>query len=505
MPVPPRSTVRHTVSSPSRSLHSRGVLCTVVATLLAIGISGALALWGERSQGATTISSDTSSTTSRDTSSGTFPNTSSGTSSATTPVSDADPKKSVYEKFPEPPVTYDRAYAKQRAADIANLGALLFKDKTLSASGQQSCATCHSPEHHYGPPNDLSVQLGGPDMKHPGVRAVPSLMYLQTVPNFDEHFIDSEEEGDNTTDAGPTGGLTWDGRVDHAGAQARIPLLDPQEMANSDIASIVENVRKSPNADTIRQLFGGHVFDTDEKAFHAITQALEYYQNDAKLFFPFSSKYDAAVRGLTTLNDQELRGAKLFEAADKGNCASCHRFAVPGQLPVFNDFGLIGLGLPRNPAIPANKNPAYFDQGLCGPLRKDLTDHPEYCGLFRSPTLRNVGTRKVFFHNGVFHDLRQVVEWYVTRDTNPEKWYPRNADGSIAKFNDLSAASMHENVNMDPPFGGKPGDKPALTPAEIDDVVAFLNTLTDGYYDSSKPAAPKTAAAASAPSAAPAR
>lgn len=482
MPLPPRPTVRHTVRLPSRRLHWRGVLCTMAATLLAIGISGALALWGERSQGATAATA-------------TSPATPAGPATADRP-------QSVYEKFPEPPVTYDRAYARQRAADIANLGALLFKDKTLSASGQQSCATCHSPEHHYGPPNDLSVQLGGPDMKHPGVRAVPSLMYLQTVPNFDEHFIDSEEEGDNTTDAGPTGGLTWDGRVDHAGAQARIPLLDPQEMANPDVATIVENVRKSPNADRLRALFGGHVFDTDEKAFHAVSQALEYYQNDARLFFPFSSKYDAAVRGLAKLNDQELRGAKLFEAADKGNCASCHRFAVPGQLPVFNDFGLIGLGLPRNPAIPANQNPAYFDQGLCGPLRKDLADHPEYCGLFRSPTLRNVGTRKVFFHNGVFHDLRQVVEWYVTRDTNPEKWYPRNADGSVAKFNDLAAASMRENVNMDPPFGGKPGDKPALTPAEIDDVVAFLNTLTDGYYDPSKPPGPTAQSAQGAATAA---
>ncbi|WP_454688885.1 cytochrome-c peroxidase [Achromobacter aloeverae] len=465
MPLPPRPTLRPTVSIPSARLRWRGVLCTLIATLLAIGIGGALALWGERSQGATTAPTSTP----------------------------TDARQDVYEKFPEPPATYDRAYARQRAADIAALGAALFKDKALSASGQQSCASCHSPEHHYGPPNDLSVQLGGPDMKRAGVRAVPSLMYLQTVPPFSEHFIDSEEEGDNSTDAGPTGGLTWDGRVDRAGAQARIPLLDPLEMANPSISVVVGNVRKSPNADRLRALFGGHVFDTDEKAFNAITQALEYYQNDPKLFFPYSSKYDAAVRGIAKLTDQEMRGARLFEAEDKGNCASCHRFAVPGQLPIFNDFGLIALGLPRNPAIPANQNPAYFDEGLCGPLRKDLSDHPEYCGLFRSPTLRNVATRKTFFHNGVFHDLRQVVEWYVTRDTNPEKWYPRKADGTIAKFDDLPPG-MHENVNMDPPFGGKPGDKPALTPDEIDDVVAFLNTLTDGYYDPSQPRTPVAAA-----------
>ena len=41
--------------------------------------------------------------------------------------------------------------------------------------------------------------------------------------------------------------------------------------------------------------------------------------------------------------------------------------------------------------------------------------------------------------------------------------------------------SIVANVNTDPPFGGKPGDPPALSPAEIDDIVAFLTTLTDGY------------------------
>ncbi|MFC4275242.1 cytochrome-c peroxidase [Achromobacter aloeverae] len=447
MPLPLRPSDRPTVSIPAGQLRLRGVLCTLVATVLAIGISSALALWGERSN-----------------------------------ATAADAQQDVYEKFPEPPRTYDRAYARQRAADMAALGAVLFTDTALSASGKQSCASCHSPQNHYGPPNDLSVQLGGPDMQHAGVRAVPSLMYLQTVPPFSEHFIDSEEEGDNSTDAGPTGGLTWDGRVDRAAAQARIPLLDPQEMANPDIATVVEHVRAGPNADRLRKLFGGHVFDTDEKAFDAITQTLEYYQSQPELFAPYSSKLDAAMRGLARLNDQETRGMRLFAAEDKGNCASCHRFAVPGQLPLFNDFGLIALGLPRNAAIAANRNPSYYDEGLCGPMRKDLADHPEYCGLFRSPTLRNVATRKVFFHNGVFHDLRQVVEWYVTRDTNPEKWYPRKPDGTIEKFDDLPER-FHENVNMDPPFGGKPGDKPALSPEEIDDVVAFLGTLTDGYYD----------------------
>ncbi|GAA4342624.1 cytochrome c peroxidase [Pigmentiphaga soli] len=384
------------------------------------------------------------------------------------------------EDYPPPPATYDRAYAKQRAVDLSALGKQMFLDPSLSASGKQSCATCHSPAHDYGPPNDLAVQLGGADMTHHGRRAVPSLKYLQTVPAFIEHYVPGEDEGDDSTDQGPTGGLTWDGRSPTGRDQARIPLLDPDEMANTDPAAVVAKVKAAPYADTVRKLYGGHIFDDPAKAFAAITEALEDFEHTPAEFFPFTSKFDAFVLGKAKLTPQETHGMMLFSSADKGNCSSCHTFSGPKTLPVFNDFGLIALGVPRNPDIPANADPAYYDMGLCGPQRKDLSDHPEYCGLFRSPSLRNVATRTVFFHNGAFHSLRQVIEFYVQRDTNPEKWYPKKPDGTIDKFDDLPVR-YRENVNMDPPFGGKPGDKPALDEAEIDDLIAFLQTLTDGY------------------------
>ena len=94
--------------------------------------------------------------------------------------------------------------------------------------------------------------------------------------------------------------------------------------------------------------------------------------------------------------------------------------------------------------------------------------------------MRNVALRKTFYHNGIDHDLRHAVAFYVERDTAPEKWYPRDASGRVMKFDDLPAP-YHDNINTDPPFGGKPGDKPALSATEIDDIVAFLGTLTDGY------------------------
>jgi cytochrome c peroxidase len=94
--------------------------------------------------------------------------------------------------------------------------------------------------------------------------------------------------------------------------------------------------------------------------------------------------------------------------------------------------------------------------------------------------LRNVALRKSFFHNGVFHSLRQAVEFYVERETKPGQWYPRSPNGVVDKYNDLPQDAK-ANVNMDPPFDHKTGEPPALSPTEIDDMVAFLNTLTDGY------------------------
>jgi cytochrome c peroxidase len=135
--------------------------------------------------------------------------------------------------------------------------------------------------------------------------------------------------------------------------------------------------------------------------------------------------------------------------------------------------------------IPANADPAFNDLGLCGPFRTDFRDRPEYCGMFKSPSLRNVGTRQSFFHNGVFHTLKEVLKFYAERDTNPEKWYQRAEDGTVRKFDDLPPR-YHANINIEPPFDRHVGDEPVLTEQEISDVIAFLQTLSDGYLDAKR-------------------
>lgn len=382
-------------------------------------------------------------------------------------------------------LTRREAYA--RAAALEALGRKIFNDTSLSASGTMACATCHDPNNAFAPSNAMAIQFGGKDGKQAGFRAAPSLRYLQAVPQFNEHYYESEDEGDASIDNGPTGGLTWDGRTDRGNDQARIPLLAPFEMANPDEASVAAKLTAAPYAGDIKGLFGADVFADPRKAINAATTALSVYEQSPAEFYPYSSKYDLYLAGRAKLTEQEARGLALFNDEDKGNCGNCHRSerADDGSAPQFSDFGMIAVGVPRNRAIAANADPAFFDLGLCGPLRTDLKDHDDYCGLFRTPSLRNVALRQTFFHNGVIRSLRDAVAFYATRDTDPGRWYPRNADGTVQKFDDLPRR-YRANINNEPPFGRKAGDKPALTDREIDDIVAFLKTLTDGY----KPEAP---------------
>ena len=378
------------------------------------------------------------------------------------------------------PGPMSRAEAFARAEVLTALGRKMFFDPSLSASGRQACSSCHDPGHAFGPASAAPVEMGGPGLDRPGLRAVPSLRYLQAVPAFTEHFYDSEDEGDESVDNGPTGGLTWDGRADRGRDQARIPLLSPFEMANKDEAAVVASLSRAPYADAFKAAFGDDVFDHPGDAFDAAVEALGTFEQSSADFYPYSSRYDAFLAGKAQLTARELHGRALFEDEAKGNCASCH-LSEPsnnGEPPQFTDYGLIAVAAPRNAAIPANADPAYVDLGLCGPLRTDFKGRADYCGLFKTPTLRNVALRKSFFHNGTFHTLRDAVAFYASRDSDPGRWYPRKADGMIDKYDDLPKAYW-KNLNQDPPFGRKPGDKPALTDAEIDDIVAFLQTLTD--------------------------
>ena len=360
---------------------------------------------------------------------------------------------------------------------MTQLGRQLFSDPQLSVSGTMSCATCHDARSGFAPRNARSTQLGGPDLKSVGLRAVPGLRYLQAVPPFSEHHFD--EAVDESVDQGPTGGHGWDGRADTAHDQARLPLTSTFEMANPDVDSVVARVSRGALAGQFRAVFGDDVFADPVRGSTALLRCLEIYQQSPKDFYPYSSRYDDYLRGKAQLTPSEARGLALFNDPRKGNCASCHPSGIrKGAFPNFTDFGYNAIGVPRNRALPANRDPAFHDLGLCGPVRTDLTGHPEYCGDFRVPSLRNVALRHAFFHNGIFHSLDQVIAFYAGRDTHPGKWYPAARDGRVDPFDDLPPA-YRKNINRDPPFDREPGAAPALDRGEIGDIIAFMKTLTD--------------------------
>ena len=354
----------------------------------------------------------------------------------------------------------------------AALGEQIFKDVSLSASGAQACASCHDAAHGHGAPNSLSAQLGGPDLTVQGLRSAPSIRYLAT----NKAFI-FDDEGT------PTGGFFWDGRAESLAQQAGAPFVNPFEMANADQAAVVAKLSQAPYAAEFKQLYGDAIFADVDATVQRMGLAVQQYQREDREFHSFTSKYDTFLLGKARLSDQEMRGLALFNSPTKGNCAGCHPSAraADGAMPLFTDFTYDNLGVPRNPEIGANADPAYFDLGLCARPDGSMAAHPELCGAFKVPSLRNVALRKVFFHNGRFKTLKDTLTFYVQRDTHPEKWYPLNPDSSVNKFDDLPT-QYHGNVNTtEVPYNRQPGDAPALSDSEIDDVIAFLQTLSDGY------------------------
>jgi len=390
---------------------------------------------------------------------------------------------------------------------MAQLGRQIFYDASLSSSGKLACASCHSPQHAYGPPTEGPVMFGGPALSRQGTRAVPSLTYLERQPAFSIGPDDPESEtvdlaqmaalGQQSTRARktatqtaqsavnvvPQGGQFWDGRADTLQAQATAPLLDPREMDGGSIATVATKLRHASYAKRFTELFGETIFRQPPLLVSEAMFAVARYQIEEPSFHPYTSKFDYWLEGKASLSESEMRGYKLFNDPDKANCGGCHisKPSADGLPPLFTDHQYEALGAPRNAALTDNKDPRWFDLGVCGPIRTDMADQTQFCGMFVTPTLRNTAMRQAFFHNGVFHTLQEVLDFYNFRDTNPEKFYPRAADGTVQKFNDIPVQYQGNADVSDPPFDRQPGETPAMTSQDEADIIAFLKTLNDGY------------------------
>ena len=332
------------------------------------------------------------------------------------------------------------------------LGKLLFFDRDLSTPPGQACSDCHSPSAGFGDPNQqLPVSRGA----HPdrfGNRNDLTAAYAAFIPPL--RFDEEEDLW--------VGGLFWDGRAATLADQAKGPPLNPVEMANPDVQAIAEALRGAEYRDLFLTVYGQDALDDADRAFDHMAEAIAMYEKTSEVN-PFDSKYDGYLAGEAELTEQELRGLAAFEDEAKGNCAACHpsRPGPEGSPPLFTDHSYDNLGTPKNPEspfyfVPPEFNPdgaAYVDLGLGG-----FVGDPTQNGKFRVPTLRNVALTPPYMHNGVFKTLYQVVAFYNTRDVAP--WPPP----------EVAANVNHDELgNLD------------LTPQEIEDIVAFMRTLSDGY------------------------
>jgi cytochrome c peroxidase len=384
----------------------------------------------------------------------------------------------------------------QELAPKEMLGKRLFFDANLSNPEGQSCATCHGPTFGWTGPdsevNSTSVVYPGALEPRFGNTKPPTIAYTGYSPPL--HI---DEEGTFV------GGMFWNGRAagwelgDPIAEQAMGPFLNPLEMNMPDKKSVVLKVQEADYADLFREVWGDDSLDSEndiDGTFERIAHSIAAFERSFEVD-KFSSKFDDFWRktrelglDVTTideanmdqfkglgLDDEEVHGLMLFNTT--GLCAECHIMnSEDGKTPpLFTDFTYDNLGVPRNP-----DNPFYIQDKEFNPDGKDWVDkglggflegtekYAQYAkdnyGKQKVPTLRNVDLKpneelvKAYMHNGFFKTLKEVVNFYNTRDDEDSDWPP---------------PEISENVNVDEM--GMLG----LTDEEEDLIVLFMKTLSD--------------------------
>lgn len=332
----------------------------------------------------------------------------------------------------------------ESSASLESLGEILYFDDNLSNPPGQSCASCHLPSAGFADPDNHFPTSEGIIPGRFGNRNSPTSRYAATIPEF--HFDADRNQF--------VGGQFLDGRAATLEDQAQGPFINPLEMNNANKAQVIEKIRSSAYASDFEAVFGTGALDDTDQAYVQVSQAIAAFERTGT-FSPFNSRFDQVENGTAVFTLAEQRGRALFNG--KAQCVRCHSTPVGAQ--VFSDFSFKNIGTPANPdnpflALDASLNPdgpGFVDTGLGGVLDDPLQD-----GKFRVPTLRNVNETAPYMHNGVFDTLEEVIEFYNRRDI------------------DGIEAEIPRNVNN----AGNIGEL-GLTDDEIQDLIAFLMTLSD--------------------------
>ncbi len=329
-------------------------------------------------------------------------------------------------------------------SDSAKIGKQIFFDTSLSEPSGISCASCHSPMVAFSDPRHTDFSMGASHQQ--GHRNAPAISYMSYAPNRRNEIVRGVLE--------TVGGFFWDGKAEFLNQQALFPLTNSSEMNNPNFGVIAEKIKKAPYYRDLQKLFGKAALADSQTIVLYTVLCLQSFQQSVQVN-PFSSKFDYYLQGKVKLSEQELRGMKLFNDTTKAKCSICHlstptSYASTNKV-LFTDFSYDNIGLPKHPAL---KN-LPIDSGI----GKFEIHNKMDIGRFKTPTLRNVAITAPYMHSGIFHTLEEVLEFYNERDNNP-KFAPPEVPNTMNKE-----------------FMGNLG----LTKQEIDDIIVFLKTLTDGY------------------------
>ncbi len=385
----------------------------------------------------------------------------------------ADELELVLQFSPLPPPPRDPTNAVYESETAARLGQALFYDVRFSGNGAFSCATCHDPKLGFAD----GRQLAKARAHHP--RHTMSLWNV----GYNRWFF-------------------WDGRKDTLWSQALAPLEDPREQASSRLQVIHTVAADAGYARAYAEVFGPLPDLSDAQRFpkegrpmpaepeHPHAQAWVSMQpadqeavnrafvNVGKAIAAFErqlvsdrSPFDVFVEGLRerdavkqrALSESALRGLKLF--VGKARCHLCHDGPTftdlefhDSRIPVSEAGADPGrsLGIKNLLADPFNSLGAYSDDRVHARGKLSLkVDSHRSASEFKTPTLRNIVRTAPYMHEGQFATLSEVVEFYSTLE---------------------GASPLRE--------GGERLLQPLdLAPEEKQDLVAFLESLTDETLD----------------------
>ncbi len=316
---------------------------------------------------------------------------------------------------------------------IVSLGEKLFFESRLSGDGTVACATCHDPAHAFTDGRPVSIGING----RMGQRNAPTI--LNALYNKTQF---------------------WDGRATTLEEQAALPITNPFEMGSISVSDAV--TRLAGDADYEKQFmqaFGRSMNEQDAIA------AIATYE---RTLVSFDSPFDHFITGdSNAVSEAAKRGWELFNS--KARCNLCHAlYDNRRDVTVFtdNDFHNIGIGIIRHQVVPlAVKAKHDLAQGSLPDIDQSaiasetsvlgrflVTKKENDIASFKTPDLRNVLVTAPYFHDGSQETLWDVVDHYNKGDGIADPW-------------------LDEDIQ---PL--------ALSEPEIDDLVAFLASLTSPQY-----------------------